>query len=102
MEAGYTWARLRDEWPTLGFVDRSAVDIKDKWRNLEDAVLKGKVMRHVRLSSDQRDRILRCHRKYRSMLAAVPDQSGSHQAGPKASENGQSKSPVTEQEQENE
>lgn len=73
MEAGHGWARMRDEWVTLGFAMRSAIDLKDKWRNLEDAVLKGKVMRGVQLTPEQKDRILRCHRKYRSMLANVSD-----------------------------
>ena len=81
MEAGHNWAKMRDNWPSLGFATRSAVDLKDKWRNLEDAVLKGKVMRGTQLTSDQKDRILRCHRKYRSMLASTSDRrSNEHNA----------------------
>lgn len=73
MEAGHNWAKMRDEWLSLGFAARSAVDLKDKWRNLEDAMLKGKVMRGTQLTPEQKDRILRCHRKYRSMLASTSD-----------------------------
>ena len=78
MEAGRKWAQMRDEWPGLGFAKRTDVDLKDKWRNLEDVVLKGKVMRTVQLSEDQKQRIHRCYRKYRFMTpASSPDQSHS-------------------------
>lgn len=79
MEAGRKWAQMRDEWPGLGFANRTAVDLKDKWRNLEDVILKGKVMRTVQLSEDQKQRIHRCYRKYRFMTPASssPDQSHS-------------------------
>ena len=83
MEAGHSWAKMRDDWPSLDFAARSAVDLKDKWRNLEDAVLKGKIMRGTQLTAEQRDRILRCHRKYRSMLANTPgdEQNSTRQSG---------------------
>ena len=71
MEAGRFWAQIRDEWPRLGFPRRSDVDLKDKWRNLEDVVLKGKPTRTVKLSEEQMARIHRCHRKYRVMQASV-------------------------------
>ena len=75
MEAAHTWAQIRDEWPILGFPKRSDVDLKDKWRNLEDVVLQGKATRTVKLTQEQKERIHRCHRKYRSMEAAgSPDQ----------------------------
>ena len=79
MEAGRKWAQMRDEWPGLGFANRTAVDLKDKWRNLEDVILKGKVMRTVQLSEGQKQRIHRCYRKYRFMTPASssPDQSHS-------------------------
>lgn len=69
MEAGRVWADIRDDWPTLGFPKRSAVDLKDKWRNLEDVVLKAKPTRTVKLTQEQMERIHRCHRKYRAMQA---------------------------------
>lgn len=69
MEAGRVWADIRDDWPTLGFPRRSAVDLKDKWRNLEDVVLKAKPTRTVKLTQEQMERIHRCHRKYRAMQA---------------------------------
>ena len=71
MEAGRVWAQIRDEWPKLGFPSRSDVDLKDKWRNLEDVVLQGKPTRTVKLSEEQMARIHRCHRKYRLMQASV-------------------------------
>ena len=71
MEAGRFWAQIRDEWPRLGFPRRSDVDLKDKWRNLEDVVLKGKPTRTVKLTEAQMARIHRCHRKYRVMQASV-------------------------------
>ena len=71
MEAGHFWAQIRNEWPTLGFPKRSDVDLKDKWRNLEDAVLKGRPTRTVKLTQDQMERIHRCHRKYRAMHASA-------------------------------
>ena len=71
MEAARVWADIRDEWPKLGFPKRSAVDLKDKWRNLEDVVLKAKPTRTVKLTQDQMERIHRCHRKYRTMQASV-------------------------------
>lgn len=71
MEAGHFWAQIRNEWPRLGFPKRSDVDLKDKWRNLEDVVLKGKPTRTVKLSQDQMERIHRCHRKYRAMQATA-------------------------------
>ena len=73
MEAGRVWADIRDEWPTHGFPKRSAVDLKDKWRNLEDVVLKGKPTRTVKLTQEQTERIHRCHRKYRAMQAPSPN-----------------------------
>lgn len=73
MEAGRVWADIRDEWPTHGFPKRSAVDLKDKWRNLEDVVLKGKPTRTVKLTQEQTERIHRCHRKYRAMHAPSPN-----------------------------
>lgn len=85
MEAGRVWADIRDEWPTLGFPKRSAVDLKDKWRNLEDAVLKGKPTRTVKLTQEQTERIHRCHRKYRAMQAPSPNRlrsSHAEQAAP--------------------
>lgn len=81
MEAGRKWAQMRDEWPGLGFAKRSAVDLKDKWRNLEDVVLQGKVMRTVQLSEEHKQRIHRCYRKYRFMTPATsPDQSSFDQS----------------------
>ena len=71
METAQNWAHIRDVWPTLGFPKRSAVDLKDKWRNLEDVVIQGKVTRTVKLSQEQKERIHRCHRKYRAMQPAV-------------------------------
>ena len=73
MEAGRVWADIRDDWPTLGFPRRSAVDLKDKWRNLEDVVLKAKPTRTVKLTQEQMERIHRCHRKYRAMQAPSPN-----------------------------
>lgn len=73
MEAGRVWADIRDDWPTLGFPKRSAVDLKDKWRNLEDVVLKAKPTRTVKLTQEQMERIHRCHRKYRAMQAPAPN-----------------------------
>lgn len=71
MEAGHFWAQIRNEWPKLGFPKRSDVDLKDKWRNLEDAVLKGRPTRTVKLTQNQMERIHRCHRKYRTMQASA-------------------------------
>ena len=73
MEAGRVWADIRDDWPVLGFPKRSAVDLKDKWRNLEDVVLKAKPTRTVKLTQEQMERIHRCHRKYRVMQAPAPN-----------------------------
>ena len=73
LEAGRVWADIRDDWPTLGFPKRSAVDLKDKWRNLEDVVLKAKPTRTVKLTQEQMERIHRCHRKYRTMQAPSPN-----------------------------
>ena len=74
MEAAHHWCQIRDEWPRLGFPRRSDVDLKDKWRNLEDVVLHGKATRTVQLTEEQKGRIHRCYRKYRVMEpAGSPD-----------------------------
>ncbi|DBB04699.1 TPA: hypothetical protein ACH3X1_012753 [Trebouxia sp. C0004] len=70
MEAAHHWCQIRDEWPRLGFPRRSAVDLKDKWRNLEGVVLHGKATRTVQLTEEQKERIHRCYRKYRMMQPA--------------------------------
>ncbi len=70
MEAAHNWCHIRDEWPRLGFPRRSAVDLKDKWRNLEGVVLHGKATRTVQLTGEQKERIHRCYRKYRAMQPA--------------------------------
>lgn len=50
------------------------MDLKDKWRNLEDVVLHGKATRTVQLTGEQKGRIHRCYRKYRAMdPAGSPD-----------------------------